>query len=78
MLANGGWSKWEGWGECSATCSVGMRSRKRSCNNPRPHRFGDHCFGNSIEDELCDGGSCAGKTYAKSNFDYRNIFFQIK
>ncbi|XP_060574479.1 A disintegrin and metalloproteinase with thrombospondin motifs adt-1-like [Ruditapes philippinarum] len=57
--AHGGWSKWEDWGECSATCGIGMRSRKRSCTNPRPHRFGDHCFGNGIEDEMCKTGSCA-------------------
>ena len=37
-----------------------MRSRKRTCSNPPPKRFGDHCFGDSIEDELCNSGSCAG------------------
>ncbi|XP_060588544.1 thrombospondin-2-like [Ruditapes philippinarum] len=56
---HGGWSLWENWGTCSATCDVGMRSRKRFCTNPRPQRFGDHCFGDSIEDELCNRESCA-------------------
>ncbi|XP_060552110.1 A disintegrin and metalloproteinase with thrombospondin motifs adt-1-like [Ruditapes philippinarum] len=56
---HGGWSSWDVWGECSATCGIGMQSRKRSCTNPSPDRFGDHCFGNRIEYTLCNTGSCA-------------------
>ncbi|XP_060595944.1 microfibril-associated glycoprotein 4-like [Ruditapes philippinarum] len=36
-----------------------MRTRRRLCTNPRPQRFGDHCFGDNIEDELCNNGTCA-------------------
>ncbi|XP_060581974.1 angiopoietin-related protein 2-like [Ruditapes philippinarum] len=56
---HGGWSSWDVWGECSATCGIGMQSRKRSCTNPTPDRIGDHCFGNNIEDTFCNTGSCA-------------------
>ncbi|XP_060551153.1 uncharacterized protein LOC132712741 [Ruditapes philippinarum] len=56
---HGGWALWGIWGICSVTCGEGMRKRTRSCTNPRPERFGDHCFGDSTEDELCNTRSCA-------------------
>ncbi|XP_060592592.1 uncharacterized protein LOC132747282 [Ruditapes philippinarum] len=58
---HGGWSSWGNWGKCSATCGVGMRTRRRSCTNPRPQRFGDHCFGDNIDDELCNSESCTDR-----------------
>jgi hypothetical protein len=57
---HGGWSSWENWGKCSANCGVGMRSRKRSCSNPHPERFGDHCFGDGTDYELCNNETCSG------------------
>ena len=60
FTVHGGWSAWESWGMCSTTCGVGMRSRKRSCTNPRPYHFKDHCFGESVDYELCNIKSCAG------------------
>ncbi|XP_053387889.1 fibrinogen C domain-containing protein 1-like isoform X2 [Mercenaria mercenaria] len=55
---HGGWSEWVAWSSCSATCGVGMQSRTRTCTNPVPDRFGDHCFGQSLEDRLCYPGQC--------------------
>jgi hypothetical protein len=55
---HGGWSSWGKWGTCSATCDTGMRRRIRSCTKPRPERFGNHCFGNNDEAELCKFGPC--------------------
>ncbi|WAR22275.1 DMBT1-like protein, partial [Mya arenaria] len=52
-LVHGGWSGWVGWGTCSATCGVGIQHRERSCTNPAPSRFGDHCFGDSTDDRVC-------------------------
>jgi hypothetical protein len=57
---HGGWSSWETWGKCSVSCGVGMRNRRRLCTNPRPERFGNHCFGDSTEYELCYNRLCAG------------------
>lgn len=31
---DGGWSSWSYWGHCSQDCSIGVRKRQRSCNNP--------------------------------------------
>ncbi|XP_060568737.1 A disintegrin and metalloproteinase with thrombospondin motifs adt-2-like [Ruditapes philippinarum] len=58
---HGGWSSWGKWGTCSATCDTGMRRRIRSCTKPRPERFGNHCFGNNDEAELCKVGLCTKK-----------------
>ncbi|XP_060581739.1 thrombospondin-2-like [Ruditapes philippinarum] len=73
---HGGWSPWERWGTCSATCGIGIRRRVRSCTNPRPLRFGDHCFGDRHEAELCERISCtrnvAFNAYTtKSNGHYK-------
>ncbi|XP_060608164.1 thrombospondin type-1 domain-containing protein 7B-like [Ruditapes philippinarum] len=57
---HGGWTSWETWGKCSVSCGVGMRNRRRLCTNPRPERFGNHCFGDSTEYELCYNRLCAG------------------
>ncbi|XP_053391925.1 hemicentin-1-like isoform X2 [Mercenaria mercenaria] len=56
---HGGWSDWGPWGTCPETCGIGMMSRTRSCTNPVPERFGDHCFGNSLENALCRSEPCA-------------------
>ncbi|XP_053404440.1 SCO-spondin-like [Mercenaria mercenaria] len=56
---HGGWSKWSNWETCSVTCDIGIQRRHRNCSNPFPGRFGDHCFGEAMDDKLCMPGSCA-------------------
>ncbi|WAR11228.1 ECT-like protein [Mya arenaria] len=56
---HGGWSDWSSWGACSATCDVGLERRDRTCTNPKPDLFGDHCFGDNHEDRVCRNTSCA-------------------
>ncbi|XP_060551315.1 coadhesin-like [Ruditapes philippinarum] len=56
---NGGWSTWSVWGACSSTCDIGIQRRDRSCSNPYPSRFGDHCFGDSRDDRICITQPCA-------------------
>ncbi|XP_060558845.1 coadhesin-like [Ruditapes philippinarum] len=56
---HGGWSKWSHWESCSVTCDIGIQRRHRNCSNPYPARFGDHCFGESMDDKICTPGPCA-------------------
>ena len=72
-LVHGGWSSWSAWGGCPVTCGGGLEQRDRTCTNPRPALFGDHCFGRNHEDRICARQSCTGSfgTYFKFNI---NIF----
>ncbi|XP_060553703.1 semaphorin-5A-like [Ruditapes philippinarum] len=56
---NGGWSDWSDWGECSVTCDTGLKKRNRSCSNPYPKRTGVHCFGESLDVEICKQKACS-------------------
>ncbi|XP_053390870.1 coadhesin-like, partial [Mercenaria mercenaria] len=56
---HGGWTTWSGWGSCSSTCDIGIQRRDRSCSNPYPSRFGEHCFGESRDDRVCLQSPCA-------------------
>ncbi|XP_060595775.1 uncharacterized protein LOC132749879 [Ruditapes philippinarum] len=55
---HGHWSTWSSWGSCSTTCGIGMQRRDRTCSNPYPARFGDHCYGDSRDDRLCVDAIC--------------------
>ncbi|XP_060607886.1 thrombospondin-2-like [Ruditapes philippinarum] len=55
---HGHWSTWSSWGSCSTTCGIGMQRRDRTCSNPYPARFGDHCYGDSRDDRLCVDAVC--------------------
>ncbi|XP_060551735.1 thrombospondin-1-like, partial [Ruditapes philippinarum] len=56
---HGGWTKWTNWGACSVTCDIGIQRRHRNCTNPYPSRFGDHCFGDTMDDRVCMVKACA-------------------
>ncbi|XP_045163580.2 coadhesin-like [Mercenaria mercenaria] len=56
---HGGWTKWSDWETCSVSCDTGIQKRHRNCTNPYPSRFGDHCFGDPVDDRLCMPGPCA-------------------
>ena len=54
-----GWSQWEHWTDCSATCGQGVRSRKRECSNPE--KLGQHAAcpkHNAYVIEPCKLGIC--------------------
>ncbi|XP_060567276.1 uncharacterized protein LOC132726046 [Ruditapes philippinarum] len=55
---DGGWSNWGSWEACSASCSVGLRSRSRLCDNPEPSTDGKQCLGNSNQADLCTKPTC--------------------
>ncbi|XP_052268386.1 mucin-like protein [Dreissena polymorpha] len=63
-LIDGSWGAWNLWGSCSATCRVGIQHRNRFCDNPPPARFGDHCFGDSLDDRICMNQGCSDGGWA--------------
>ena len=63
-IVHGSWSDWERWGQCSRTCGVGHRTRRRTCNNPEPKYGGDNCDvsgSTNAEYELCNRPACTSK-----------------
>lgn len=56
---HGGWTQWFSWESCSVTCGVGVQRRHRNCSNPVPDHFGDHCFGDTMDDRICSLEPCA-------------------
>ncbi|XP_045179368.2 semaphorin-5A-like [Mercenaria mercenaria] len=56
---HGGWAEWLKWEACSVSCDIGIQRRHRTCSNPAPERFGDHCYGDTMDDRLCFPGPCA-------------------
>ncbi|XP_052785387.1 thrombospondin-1-like isoform X1 [Mya arenaria] len=54
----GDWSTWSTWASCSASCGIGLTTRTRDCNKPYPTYGGDHCFGNSVEYQICQRPGC--------------------
>ncbi|XP_067825529.1 hemicentin-1-like [Heptranchias perlo] len=57
---NGGWSAWQRWSECSASCGAGKQLRRRQCNSPPPNRSGRACHGESFETASCNRRPCSG------------------
>lgn len=55
---DGGWSEWSKWTDCSKTCSGGIQSRYRNCNNPPSQHGGKQCYGNSNQSKHCSQQPC--------------------
>ncbi|XP_045179462.1 A disintegrin and metalloproteinase with thrombospondin motifs adt-1-like [Mercenaria mercenaria] len=56
---HGGWTKWQDWETCSVSCDIGIQRHHRTCTNPVPDRFGDNCYGDTMDVKLCFPGPCA-------------------
>ncbi|KAJ6596002.1 Hemicentin-1, partial [Pseudolycoriella hygida] len=56
---DGGWSEWNSWSPCSATCGSGTKIRTRNCDNPPASHGGTYCEGNNSESTICSVQSCA-------------------
>lgn len=57
------WTKWGDWSDCSVSCGIGCRSRRRACvdiaaGNAPLDNNGVLCLGPSIHDDACDAGYC--------------------
>lgn len=51
---NGNWGRWDNWSPCSVTCGgLGLRIRRRQCNNPPPSHGGRYCPGSSSFTASC-------------------------
>ncbi|XP_060551443.1 coadhesin-like [Ruditapes philippinarum] len=55
---DGGWSSWNVWTRCSATCGEGIKTRTRLCDNPLPSLLGQYCVGEPFEVSLCNDKHC--------------------
>ena len=58
---DGGWTNWSSWGDCSATCGAGQKSKYRTCTAPVQAGLGKHCEGEAINQESCNDNTCHGK-----------------
>ena len=52
---DGGWSNWQEWTVCSASCS---QIRARKCNHPEPQNDGKKCSGPETEQMDCSSDFC--------------------
>ncbi|XP_033118700.1 tyrosine-protein kinase Shark-like isoform X2 [Anneissia japonica] len=42
-VQDGAWSSWDEWSECSKSCSYGIQTRYRYCDEPYPRNGGANC-----------------------------------
>ena len=58
FLADGGWSGFGDWSQCSANCGGGTQTRTRTCTNPTPANGGADCVGSATETRDCNTNPC--------------------
>ncbi|XP_078097325.1 A disintegrin and metalloproteinase with thrombospondin motifs 7-like [Mustelus asterias] len=59
---NGNWGAWGSWSLCSRTCSAGIQSAERHCNNPTPKYGGSYCLGERKRFRICNIKACVSET----------------
>lgn len=50
---NGQWTEWSAWSACSQSCGIAIKSRRRTCSNPKPKHGGRVCLGPEQEQIYC-------------------------
>ncbi|XP_076067589.1 semaphorin 5c-like [Oratosquilla oratoria] len=50
---HGDWTAWSSWSQCSATCGIAVKSRRRTCTNPEPKHGGRLCVGQERTEIYC-------------------------
>lgn len=50
---NGGWTDWSAWSACSQTCGIAVKTRRRTCGNPKPAHGGRVCVGPDRSELYC-------------------------
>lgn len=51
---HGGWSAWSEWSSCSVTCGTAIKTRHRTCTNPKPAYGGRVCVGEDRMEAYCN------------------------
>jgi len=72
VAVNGGWSAWQNWQDCNASCGDGWMVRKRYCNNPPPAYNGEDCGKDNSEYGTCTV-VCSGTVFLLR----QQLMFQI-
>ncbi|XP_037041378.1 semaphorin-5A [Bradysia coprophila] len=50
---NGGWTDWSAWSACSQSCGMAVKTRRRTCGNPKPAHGGRVCVGPDRAELYC-------------------------
>lgn len=50
---HGGWTAWSSWSQCSASCGIAVKTRRRTCTNPEPRYGGRVCVGQERTEIYC-------------------------
>ncbi|KAJ8304925.1 hypothetical protein KUTeg_018508 [Tegillarca granosa] len=58
FTVDGHWSEWGNWSDCFGECGIGIKTRRRLCNNPTPDNGGLNCSGEATEMDKCFSGDC--------------------
>lgn len=61
-MTGGGWSNWESWRPCGATCEGDLRYRQRQCDNLAPSPSGRNCVGSDVGVEMWNNIKCEGRS----------------
>lgn len=57
-VVDGHWSEWGNWSDCFGECGIGIKTKRRLCNNPTPDNGGLNCSGEATEMDKCFLGEC--------------------
>lgn len=50
---HGEWTDWSPWSACSQTCGMAVKTRRRTCGNPKPAHGGRVCVGPDSSEMYC-------------------------
>ncbi|KIH65640.1 thrombospondin type 1 domain protein, partial [Ancylostoma duodenale] len=61
LVISGTWYDWSEWSECSCTCGIGMKQRRRECmtNNCQVRMLFSVCWSPSTEERVCEELPCS-------------------
>lgn len=50
---HGGWTEWSAYSACSQSCGIAIKTRRRTCGNPKPAHGGRVCVGPDRTEMYC-------------------------